>query len=723
MARATPSRRSERIASRSDSREPSIAPSDAGGVGRLADSSPAKSHAYGSRGRASVARELNAPVTSAAQTLGQAFAETSVQNAASQDRSAARTAVNQDRSAVRPAANQDRSTVRTTASQDRTSARTTASQDRTTARTIIRPDRSNHTTTDQDRSETIRRLTSRVEIGTNRRRQPAPQDDYYLPDILEENQTGRPATAGSDARSNSSVADKSYATQREAGFFKDFGKYLGPKDTPSSRSVASKRPETLGPRPVIDGRVPEPADREEPPQSPVPTAWATVKRCAIHTLKWLYRWINVALVFGSKFFGAIFWLALFACFVDFCCHRTNPYTRICKAFETISLPIIRGGGDNNRVNNLYSRVNGVEKDLEDLLAKVPQMIVLEQDPVTGEAKIPERFWDIAHNHLDHEKSSDGVSVSWNDFWKKNEGRLQALLSDQVSSEVKKALANDAIVDKATFQKMLEKEYTSKANRHIDKIFKDFQKTLPQQFGKSRDQWLAKEKSTEWLMPIIMENTMLDLRSYNFFSATTGATVIQSLTSPTYARNLTWSQWLYTNVVFLPSPNPALVALQRWEEAGDCWCTAATSSIGKAQIGIKIPQAIYPTKLTVEHVPQQATLDTASAPKKLEVWFEVNDEIKRNRVRNAYREISSHHDTNPNGPEPPGENYVFVGSYFYDVSSTNFRQTFPLDVSFANYNIATNKAVVRVTENHGREWTCLYRLRLHGHLAEEQESGH
>ena len=210
-----------------------------------------------------------------------------------------------------------------------------------------------------------------------------------------------------------------------------------------------------------------------------------------------------------------------------------------------------------------------------------------------------------------------------------------------------------------------------------------------------------------------KDTNSALRLMNFFSPKLGASIDPRLTSPTHANTLNWKQKLYMSLVWIPGPLPPAAVLEDWDEAADCWCAAASDK-GKAQVGISIPYRVTPSKWTLEHTWKEGTFDISSAPKRIELWLQFSEEGAA-KVRNARAEYLEGIAT---CSEPSGldATFVCVGKALYDIDGPGHVQTFDLDVDLKSLHVASSSAVVRVTENYGQEWTCLYRVRLHGVIA-------
>ncbi|EON60998.1 hypothetical protein W97_00208 [Coniosporium apollinis CBS 100218] len=206
-----------------------------------------------------------------------------------------------------------------------------------------------------------------------------------------------------------------------------------------------------------------------------------------------------------------------------------------------------------------------------------------------------------------------------------------------------------------------------------------------------------------------EHIVNPMKRVNFFSAALGAVVDPHLTSPTQVKSLSWGQYFWTSlpIVWVPKPRPAIAALEPWTEAGDCWC-AARSRQGQAQLAVLIPKPIFPSSVTIEHVPKAGALDITSAPKDFEVWVEVPDKELREKL--LFKMI-------PEGcsSDAPAPGYACIGGGTYSTSNSYHVQDFPT-IDMEEFGVPIRKAVIRIKSNWGQGWTCIYRISMHGSAA-------
>ena len=240
----------------------------------------------------------------------------------------------------------------------------------------------------------------------------------------------------------------------------------------------------------------------------------------------------------------------------------------------------------------------------------------------------------------------------------------------------------------------------------------------------------------WYRNVDMEQKFGKTHQVNYFSTGLGAVVNPYLTSPTkqVVNSLSWKTWFIYNAfrLKLPVAPPPIEALGPWDDIGDCWCAPRNGDIigGKAQLAVLLPRTIVPTDLVVEHIPRDGTLDAGATPKTLELWAQIDDPMAREAVTNALFTVFPDEETQPSVLERDAERYearrplddswVRVGNWKYDLYDRRHIQKFSIPVELEHFGVRTNQVVVRVTSNWGdNDYVCLYRLKLHGLLREEE----
>lgn len=207
---------------------------------------------------------------------------------------------------------------------------------------------------------------------------------------------------------------------------------------------------------------------------------------------------------------------------------------------------------------------------------------------------------------------------------------------------------------------------------------------------------------------------------NFFSPNLGAYISQRYTSPTKKQGS--SLWTRTYFTFFKEfvPLPPIAALQPWTENGDCWCAAPTTGgRGRLSIGINLGKDVYPEDFIVEHISKSDALDITSAPKRLDLWVQLAPGF-------LYKDVPKEWQDNGKGCESPppkekGETWICMGQAVYDISNDISAQSRSLHGYQKFPPFKVNKAVVRVLENYGKEYTCLYRIKLAGRVDQYEDA--
>ncbi|KAI9836630.1 MAG: hypothetical protein M1819_001264 [Sarea resinae] len=375
------------------------------------------------------------------------------------------------------------------------------------------------------------------------------------------------------------------------------------------------------------------------------------------------------------------------------------------------------------VAQLQNKFHLHEQSLEKLKDLLPDAFLVPLNKATGSLEIPLDFWNALKEKIQIEYGTKkGKGSVWDAFLKKNDARVQRALHDESAWQA--SPNNNNIVTKEFFMKMLDDNY-NKLSGEIQDLTQTYDKrhqSLKADTDRSASA-IATRVATGLLkkhVPAVQleaaaqanlnRNSQIALKKVNFFSTGLGAVVVPYLTSPTKWKPSSLLQRSTSELFGLKRPNPPVAALQSWEETGDCWCTPNE----RAQLAILLPQKIYPSEITIEHIPAAATLDIESAPKDMELWVEIKDDEARETVGRTQDQLLG-------VPEMPkaalDDNFVRVGLWQYDIHALDHVQTFTIDVNLENLGVPIEQVVVRAKNNWGgKDYTCLYRVRLHGKRA-------
>ncbi|KAF8462335.1 hypothetical protein DFH94DRAFT_788351, partial [Russula ochroleuca] len=195
----------------------------------------------------------------------------------------------------------------------------------------------------------------------------------------------------------------------------------------------------------------------------------------------------------------------------------------------------------------------------------------------------------------------------------------------------------------------------------------------------------------------------------------GAVVIPSLTSDTHEIKPHGVRQQGT-----PSDGPPITALHHETHVGHCWPFPGD----QGQLGVTLSRVVQIEEITIDHVARDVAWDMSSAPRKMEVWGLVEGASNFAKVAawdaartNAGQEI-------PMQPRslPHSVRYVRIAQFEYDANAPNAVQTFPVEEDVRVSGMDFGIVVLRVLNNWGQSFTCLYRFRVHGRMIEE-ELGH
>lgn len=258
---------------------------------------------------------------------------------------------------------------------------------------------------------------------------------------------------------------------------------------------------------------------------------------------------------------------------------------------------------------------------------------------------------------------------------------------------------------------------------------------------------------------------------NFLSFGLGTRVDRKLTSPSVGIRRTLPRRLYEILggKRLPQPNPPETALEAWDDVGDCWCGAPSKNgQGQLQLALELGQRAILDEVVVEHISATASPDPSVAPREMELWvqfkpFRGQQPAKATATETAFTSESIHkktgwfglfqsstasssssssssskpfpsslssildsilktlHQAYPSDPETAyandrllGPTYFRLGKWEYDRAGSAI-QHFALDALIDYPMLRVDKVVIRVKSNWGGNHTCLYRVKVHGHV--------
>lgn len=433
-------------------------------------------------------------------------------------------------------------------------------------------------------------------------------------------------------------------------------------------------------------------------------------------------WLKADALLKQIFLGLLAALVLLSLFDPGNILETG--TNVCyKTGEYVSKPFIYIQQKMSGSEDLSKRIQALEVGVQDvrhhlqgidphaikrLSSILPEQMLVRKNAKTGQLEFPTNFWLALQAKMDERDSQK----TWDKFIEINEKKLHR----HAQGIVQETLQNSHIVSREDLTTAVGQNYAEFRQKFSGQL-RAFESSIHQSTALSAKKAvsdmikdLPDNKGFTQLYGLTLanmaRNTEIRLKTVNFFSHTYGATVHPGYTSPTHSRQTggIW-QWINRNIHDIDGrgyPSPAR-ALLPWEEPADCWCAAASNDLGKAQIGVIMPRAMRPTSITIEHMPLTGTLDIEAAPRDFEVWVQSSTDA------NALGQSGG---IDLGCGESPEHGMVCVGKATYNIHATNHIQNFDLEDVLGSATFS-KFAVVRVLNNWGQDWTCIYRIRMHG----------
>lgn len=275
-------------------------------------------------------------------------------------------------------------------------------------------------------------------------------------------------------------------------------------------------------------------------------------------------------------------------------------------------------------------------------------------------------------------------------------------------------------------------------------------------------------------PAVPQEKPKETPKVNFLSLGMGAVIDPYLTSPSVDRRRSVLQRIYNSIAGHQQrgPKSPIAALTPWDGVGDCWCSVPRS--GMSQLAVLLGRQTVPEEVVVEHIPKGASLSPGVAPREMELWVRFAPNRNPTTTMDSSPSVASTssrilpsfldrlfssprpsaagsspsptlsttpifprafsaaslydtimqtlRQTYPREPETAysddrllGPSFYRVGKWVYDINGEDHVQRFSLDAIIDIPALRVDKVVVRVNSNWGANHTCLYRVRLYGHL--------
>lgn len=217
----------------------------------------------------------------------------------------------------------------------------------------------------------------------------------------------------------------------------------------------------------------------------------------------------------------------------------------------------------------------------------------------------------------------------------------------------------------------------------------------------------------------------DLGYRDFASYAAGARPIESLTSPTWDGPGPLGSSALPEILRGKQAHGPIWALKRDIQQGNCWPMAGTAGY----LGIQLAEPVIVANVTIDHLPASLASETRSAPRRIRVWALAPTPYPG--MHTAGPTPSSGvgsvlgpalHDASPDtflvlqDAMAPGVKPIHIADVEYDIRSAQHIQTF--SASDDAPAVSVDKVVFQILDNWGLpEFTCIYRVRVHGRLAD------
>ncbi|KAF9208194.1 hypothetical protein BGZ49_009511 [Haplosporangium sp. Z 27] len=410
----------------------------------------------------------------------------------------------------------------------------------------------------------------------------------------------------------------------------------------------------------------------------------------------------------------------------------------------------------------------IDMILKALDEEIPKYSAIAQDPQTGHVQVPEPLWNRARELLvtpDESSSKPRLwetigQNKWMDFLNENERALHRIIDERVTIISRREFLKLVNIEANAIWKSIEKRVIDLLER--DGAFKKTESTFDpfSNQGSTRLPEVEKQVIADLIDEALSRYSagVIVKPDYALFSA--GGRIIPRLTSPDYQPPEKPTSWGLSYL--FPSLHSsfeyrAVKAIQPDMHAGECWPMDGTHG----RIGIRLARRIVVTEVTIEHADPRVVFDSRSAPREMEIWrlvapldlsqqhsreFDDDDRLDREDVGgetngNRRRRSPIMGTWWKEGSSMPGAALLTIIEYKIQENTSNqqqqprgnrvptsedsggkpalkrkqpaIAQTFSIPLS--KQNVPAFGVVVKINSNWGHpDYTCLYRVRVHGH---------
>ncbi|CAE6534106.1 unnamed protein product [Rhizoctonia solani] len=438
--------------------------------------------------------------------------------------------------------------------------------------------------------------------------------------------------------------------------------------------------------------------------------------------------------------------------------------RVTKADDRLDRFDIRVEQFGNRAEEINLQVGKVDKLARDVDTRVNQVDtrigqvdtrVVHMDSWVAQA---ETKFDQLGNRVDHAERAGAKAgklegkTSYPDAQvREMEARTRdiELKAKEIEGQVKRFESRAKEIDsKATHLDSKTKDIDSKTkeldakSREHDAKSRDFESKLREIEAKFKDatgnSWwrstrsgsqqeqltIGSEAVDQIVQRAVLATTKDTVMRADFALYTGGGRVVPEYTTPTFSMSSAsgWRRMLGIGTVHGRSPAVALVPDIN---VGNCWPFAGS----QGQIAVLLSRNVKVDAVTIDHASKEVAYDLRAAPRKFAIWGLVEGADNLEKLAKYQQQLEAQSIDGPvneaqSEEAPPFKPArILLAEFEYDINAKSHIQTFEISERVKQTGIDVGVVVFQIRSSWGDpNYTCLYRVRVHGEAVGPNVSG-
>ena len=384
--------------------------------------------------------------------------------------------------------------------------------------------------------------------------------------------------------------------------------------------------------------------------------------------------------------------------------------------------------------------------LKSIESYLPNQLAVKMNPKTKRIEINPEFWTALRSvFADRDEMSRSVAsqaskiadakivhkeISWNDFLRGNEEAIKGFVKVQMDERWNKAGEDGVVVSRDYFLEILRDrigELRGDMDGKMRALLEKFETSSKENVAKamaSADAFLKRVKKSSGKVDLSTDamNSIVETALHRYTTDTlakpdyalysSGARVNPHLTSPTYhaepASLVKRIGSFFFGRAGATWGHPPPMALFPDTNVGMCWAFPGS----QGGLGIRLSETVLVTDVSVEHIHRDVSQNIGTAPKTWYLYALVPNPGAREQIDEINRGIYENPLPSLNVPKE----YTLLTHGEYDINEEDGRtiQTVPVPAAIRRLNVPVQQVLFVVESNWGnREYTCLYRVRVHG----------